>query len=91
MKTNVKCLKIRLIVANLCDKNFKLITKLSNILNVEGIIIKKKYLIKKNNMIKIYKSDHKMFFELIENLTNKEKFKEIDIDTRGFQKKDYHH
>ena len=38
-------------------------------------------------MINMYKSDHKMFFELIENLTNKEKLKEIDIDTRRFQKK----
>ena len=34
--------KIRLIVTNLCDKNVKLITKLSNIVNVEGIRIKKR-------------------------------------------------
>ena len=41
MKINLlKSSKVRLIVANLCDKNFKLITKLSNIVNVEGIIIK---------------------------------------------------
>ena len=43
MKINLlKSAKIRLIVANLCDKNVKLITKLSNIINVEGIIIKKR-------------------------------------------------
>ena len=42
MKINFKSSKIRLIVTNLCDKNFKLITKLSNIVNVEAIIIKKR-------------------------------------------------
>ena len=34
--------KIRFIVGNLCDKNVKFITKLSNIINVEGIIIKQR-------------------------------------------------
>ena len=34
--------KIRLIVANLSDQNLKLITNLSNIISVEGIIIKKR-------------------------------------------------
>ena len=42
MKINLKSPKIRLIVSNLYDKNVKLITKLSNIINVEGIIIKKR-------------------------------------------------
>ena len=42
MQINLKSSKIRLIVANLCDENVKLITKLSNIINVEGIIIKER-------------------------------------------------
>ena len=42
MEINFKSLKIRLIISNLCDKNYKLITKLSNIINVEGIVIRKR-------------------------------------------------
>ena len=42
MKISLENSKIRLIVDNLCDKNVKFITKLCNIINVEGIMIKKR-------------------------------------------------
>ena len=42
MKINLENSKIRLVVPDLCDENVKFITKLSNIINVEGIIIKKR-------------------------------------------------
>ena len=92
MKINLlKSSKMRLIVANLCNKNFELITKLSNIINVEGIIIKKRWFIKKLiHTIKIYESDHKMFFELTNSLINKKKWKELDVDASEFQKKYFH-
>ena len=43
MKINIfESSKIRLIIVNLCNKNLELITKLSSIINVEGIIIKER-------------------------------------------------
>ena len=43
MKINLlKFSKMRLIVANLCYENFELVTKLSSVINIEGIIIKKR-------------------------------------------------
>ena len=42
VEINLKSYKMRLTVAKLCYKNFKLITKVSNIINGEGIIIKKR-------------------------------------------------
>ena len=35
--------------------------------------------------MKIYNSDHKMFFELTDNLINKEKWKKFDVDASEFQ------
>ena len=32
-----------------------------------------------------------MFFELTNNLINKDKWKEIDLDASEFEKKDYHY
>ena len=88
----LKSSKMRLIVASLCDKNFKLITKLCNIMNVEGIMIKTSNSIEKLMCaIKIYESDHKMFFKLTKSLINKEKWKELHLDTSGFQQKYYHY
>ena len=42
MIDHLKGSKIRLIVAHLHGKSFEMIEKLSNIINVEGIIIKKR-------------------------------------------------
>ena len=42
MNINLENSKKRLIVDKLCDQNIKFITKLSNIINIEGIIIKKR-------------------------------------------------